>query len=177
MDRRGPHNAETGPGHRPPAAVDRGRRSGERGIVLLDVVLALAMLLMPARIVWPILPMNTSPARLVAWAEEIAALIETDRVSAARLGRTVTTRIDVRQKRFVGGAQGRTVKLPRDVGLDVVTNADCTVDPERFALGFAADGRSCGLSAVLVSPAGTKVKVSVNWLTGLVEGVGGRRGA
>jgi general secretion pathway protein H len=153
------------------------RRTGERGIVLLDVVLALAILLLSARIVWPVLPVNTSPARLVAWAEQIAALIETDRVTAARLGRTITTRIDVRQKRFVGGARGRAVKLPRDVGLDVVTNADCTVDHGSFALGFAADGRSCGLSAVLVAPAGTTVTVSVNWLTGLVEVVGGRRGA
>lgn len=153
-----------------------GERHGERGVVLLDIVLTLAVLLLSVRIVWPLLPFNTSPARLSAWTHEIAALIEADRVSAARLGRVVSTRIDVRQKLFVGGARGQTVKLPRDVGLDVLTTTDCTVDANRFAVGFAPDGRSCGLSITLVAPAGVATRIDVNWLTGLVEVAGGRRG-
>ena len=151
-------------------------RAGERGIILLDVVAALAILLLLARIAWPVLPSTSSPARLAAWSHEIAALIEADRVSAARIGRTVATRIDVRDRLFVGGARGRMVKLPADVTLDVVTTADCTVDGARFALGFAPDGRSCGLALALRGPSGATMRVTVNWLTGLVEVTGGARG-
>jgi Tfp pilus assembly protein FimT len=148
----------------------------EPGVVLLDVVLALAIVLMAARIAWPLLPTTTSPARLTAWSHEVAALIEFDRVTAARRGRPVVTRIDVRDRRFVGGANGQVVKLPRDVTLDIVTTADCTLDGDRFALGFAPDGRSCGMAAALRGPAGVAVQVTVNWLTGLVEVTGGVRG-
>ncbi len=156
---------------------DRTRaRTGKRGVILLDMVLAVAVLLLMVRIVWPILPTSTSPARLAAWTHEIAALIEEDRVSAARVGRVVATRIDVRDKRFVGGTRGGVVKLPRDVTLDVATTADCTVDGDRFAVGFAPDGRSCGLVVTLRAPAGVANRISVNWLTGLVEVTGGVRG-
>lgn len=151
-------------------------RRGERGVVLLDIVLTLAVLLLSVRIVWPLLPSRTSPARLIAWATEIAALIETDRISAARLGRSVATRIDVPRRVFVGGARGRVVKLPADVGLEVVTTEECTVEGDRFALGFAPDGRSCGLTMTLKAPAGPTALVTVNWLTGLVEVTGGARG-
>jgi hypothetical protein len=154
----------------------RDARPGERGIILLDVVLTLAVLLLSVRIVWPLVQVTTTPARLAAWAEEIATLIETDRLAAARAGRVVTTRIDVRDKIFVGGARGRVVRLPRDVTLDVVTTADCAVGGDRFALGFGPDGRSCGLSVTLLTTSGAARLVSVNWLTGLVEVVGGRRG-
>ena len=157
-------------------ATRRRGRHGEAGVVLLDIVLTLAVLLMTVRIVWPLIPTNTSPARLNAWANQIAALIEADRVSAARVGRAVATRIDVRRKTFVGGARGWTLNLPRDVGLEVTTTADCTVDGDRFVLDFAPDGRSCGLTLTLTAPAGVARGVSVNWLTGLVEVTGGVRG-
>ena len=151
-------------------------RSGERGVVLLDVVLGLAVVLLAARIVWPILPTTTSPARLSAWSHEIAALIEADRVVAARGGRPIATRIDVADRRFVGGARGQVIQLPRDVTLDVTTTAECTVDSGRFVLGFAPDGRSCGLMLVLRGPSGVATRVTVNWLTGLVDVTGGVRG-
>jgi hypothetical protein len=167
VERESPHSAERSAGD---------DRAGERGVVLLDIVLTVAVLLLTVRIVWPILPFNTSPARLMAWSHEIAALIEADRVQAGRVGHAVATRIDVRRKLFVGGTAGRTLQLPRDVGLDVLTTTECTVEPDRFALGFAPDGRSCGLSLTLTAPAGGATRVSVNWLTGLVEVTGGVRG-
>lgn len=146
-----------------------------RGVVLLDIVLTLAVMLLSVRIVWPLLPFDTSPARQTAYAHEIAALLDTDRITAARVGRVVTTRIDVRRKQLVGGASGWSLTLPRDVVLDVVTTADCTVDPDRFAIGFAPDGRSCGLALTLIK-AKRPVRVNVNWLTGFVEVSGGGRG-
>ena len=144
--------------------------------MLLDIVLTLAILLLSVRIVWPLLPFDTSPARLVAWTHEIAGLIEADRIAAARAGQVVATRIDVRGRAFVGGARGRQVKLPRDVRLDVITTSDCTVETDRFSLGFGPDGRSCGLSMNLSVPSGAATRLTVNWLTGLVEVTGGRRG-
>lgn len=143
--------------------------------MLLDIVLTLAVLLLSVRVVWPLLPFNTSPARQTAYAHEIAALIDTDRITAARNGAVVTTRIDLTRKLLVGGARGRNLTLPRDIEMEVVTTSDCTVDSSRFALGFAPDGRSCGLALTLTRGA-RPVRVDVNWLTGLVEVSGGRGG-
>ena len=153
-----------------------GANERRRGIVLLDIVLTLAVLLLSVRVVWPLLQVSTSPARLTAWSHEIAALIEADRVAAARRGRLVETRIDVRDRLFLGGARGQAVKLPRDVVLDVVTTADCSLAADRFAIGFAPDGRSCGLTLSLRIASGYSTRVSVNWLTGLVDVTGGGRG-
>lgn len=146
-----------------------------RGVVLLDMVLTLAVLLLTFRIVWPLLAFETTPARQTAYAHEIAAVLETDRVVAARRAAVVATRIDVRRRTIVGGATGRTVSLPRDLVLEVITTTDCTVEADRFAIGFSPDGRSCGVTMALVR-AGRVMRVSVNWLTGLVEVTGGRRG-
>lgn len=180
MARAGASNAEVRPGAGGPATARsgawRGGDAARRGVVLLDMVLTLALLILAFRVAWPMMSLATSPARLSAWTQEIAGLIEADRVSAARLGRPVATRIDVPAKLFVGGARGQVVKLPRDVALDVLSTADCTVDGDRFAVAFAPDGRSCGLSITLWVPAGVATRISVNWLTGLVEVTGGTRG-
>ncbi len=175
---RGANSAEPAPRRARRRARDGGddpRHAGQRGVILLDVVLTLAVLLLAFRVVWPLMPFTTSPARQVAYAHEIAALIDADRIAAARRGQVVTTRIDVRGKRFVGGAGGWSVALPSDVALEVLTTTECTVDPDHFALGFGPDGRSCGLSLGLARD-GRTIRVSVNWLTGLVEVTGGARG-
>lgn len=157
------------------ASLGDSRHAGRRGIILLDVVLTLALLLLAFRVVWPLMPFTTSPARQVAYAHEIAALIDADRIAAARRGEAVATRIDLRAKQIVGGAGGWSVTLPNDVTLEVLTTTECTVDPDHFVIGFGPDGRSCGLSLGLARD-GRAVRVSVNWLTGLVEVSGGARG-
>lgn len=171
MERRGPNSAEASA----PGIDSASSRPGERGVILLDVVLTLTIFLLAVRVIWPLLPVATSPARLGAYAQQIASLLEADRIVAARTGRVVTTRIDVRARTFLGGASGWVVTLPSDVVLDVTTTEDCTLDPGRFAIGFRPDGRSCGLLVGLAGP-GRTAGVLVNWLTGLVEVTGGARG-
>jgi Tfp pilus assembly protein FimT len=146
-----------------------------RGVVLLDVVLAMTVLGMIVAVAWSFAKPATSPARQRAYAEEIAALVTTDRVTAVRTGAAVATRIDVAGRRIVGGARGRLLRLPRDLDLEVSTTATCSRDDGGVVLVFAADGRSCGLRLTLARN-GFVTVVDVAWLTGAVLVTGGRGG-
>lgn len=156
----------------------RTRRTGtsdpRRGIVLLDVVLAMAVLAMVAALVWPMMRPSTSPSRQRAYAEEIATLMRADRLAARRIGSPVATRIDLARRVVVSGARGRTLRLPRDVDLEAVSTAACGRDGDVVEVRFAADGRSCGLRLAL-STGSRRQSIEVDWLTGAVDVTGGRR--
>lgn len=128
-----------------------------------------------AALVWPLAVPSTSPARLAALAEEAGLLLAEDRITAARSGRPVVTRIDPVARVVVAGSRGRVLRLPRDVDVDAVTTAACSGDDGSVALSFAPDGRSCGLRLVL-SRRQHRAGVEVDWLTGAVGVTGGGRG-
>jgi len=150
------------------ARPDDQGRSAQAGVIMLDMVLALAVLAMVVLLVLPSLPRGTTPARQAAYAQEIAAMLKSDRSSAARSGRDVATVVDVGERRIASGASGRSISLPRDLNLDVLASEICTLTPTMFAIGFAADGRSCG-AVISLSRANRDWRVRVNWLTGLVD--------
>src|SRR4051794_9777412 len=56
-------------------------RLGERGIVLLDLVIAMVLLSFLVLMVLPSLPHGTTPSRLGTYASEIAAVLKNDRTA------------------------------------------------------------------------------------------------
>jgi len=143
-------------------------RAGSRGVVLLDLVIAMALLSLLILLVLPYLSHGTTASRLGAYAAEVAALLKTDRSAAARSGHDVATQVDVTSKRVASGATGRKVSLPADVTLDLVASETCVLQADQFAVIFAPDGRSCG--AVVSLAAGPLVwRIRINWLTGFVD--------
>jgi general secretion pathway protein H len=141
---------------------------GERGIVLLDLVIAMALLSLLILMVLPSLPHGTTPSRLGAYTADVAALLKTDRSAAARAGREVATRVDLAGKRVASGATGRTVSLPDDVTLDLIASDACRLPEGQFAVVFAPDGRSCG-AVVSLSTRALVWRIRINWLTGFVD--------
>src|SRR5690242_15142673 len=87
----------------------------ERGVVLLDLVIAMALLSFLILLVLPSLPHGTTPSRLGAYAAEVAAVLKNDRTAAARSGREVATQVDLANKRIASGSSRRAVSLPADV--------------------------------------------------------------
>ena len=148
---------------------------GSAGVILLDVVIAMAVIALLLLLVLPSLPHETTPSRLGAYAAEVAALLKTDRSSAARTGREVGTRVDIAGKRIASGASGQAVNLPRDVTLDLVASDTCRNARGEFAVVFAADGRSCG-AVIRLAKSGLDWRIRVNWLTGLIDVVAPNRG-
>lgn len=150
-------------------------RSAQAGIILLDMVLALAIFGLLALLVFPTLPRGTTPSRQGAYASQIAALMKNDRTAAARQGREVATRVDVINRRISSGATSATVTLPPDVTLDVTASDLCADQPGRFAIVFSADGRSCG-AIIRIAKGELDWRIRVHWLTGHIDVVAPGRG-
>jgi len=144
-------------------------------VVLLDVVLALAVLAFVVLLVVPALPTGTTAARHSAYAMEIAALLKSDRTAAARSGRVFATQIDVPQRTIMSAASGRNVQLPSDLTLEVLASQVCPSAEGRFAISFAADGRSCG-AVIRISKGDQDWRIRINWLTGFVDVVAPQQG-
>ena len=150
------------------ADSDAGAASPQAGVILLDMVLAMAVFALLALLVLPMLPRGTTGSRVGAYAAEIAALLKIDRSAAARSGREVATSVDVASRRIASGSSRRTVTLPDDVTVDVVASTLCTAAPGRFAIVFAPDGRSCGAVIRLVKGE-RDWRIRINWLTGFIN--------
>ena len=146
--------------------------AGERGVVLLEIVCVLAIIALLAAIVLPAIPRATSPARLEAYAVEVATLITQDRNAAIRRRTQIATQIDPPARLIVSGATGRELRLPDDVVVDALLAARCGDRPAGRTIIFFATGSSCGGVVALRRP-GAGYQVRVNWLTGGVEVVAG----
>jgi general secretion pathway protein H len=162
----------SGAAHAEPAAAAGGSQDG---VILLDLVLAVAVFAFVVLVALPSLPQGTTPARHAAYALEVAALLKTDRTAAARTGREVATRIDVAERAVTGSANGQVILLPEDLNLEVVASDLCVAGPGRFAIVFAADGRSCG-AVIRISKGGRDWRIRINWLTGFVDVVAPQAG-
>jgi general secretion pathway protein H len=146
-----------------------------RGFILLDLVLALAVFGLIVLVAWPLIAPGTSAARHAAYALEIAALLKDDRTAAARLQTSVVTRIDVFERRVSSGASARAVVLPGDLALDVLASQICSLGSGRFAIAFAADGRSCG-AVIRIAKGERDWRVRINWLSGQIDVVASENG-
>jgi general secretion pathway protein H len=146
-----------------------------RGIVLLDLVLAMAIMGFLMLMIMPYLPSGTTTARHGAYALEIAAVLKTDRTAAARTGTEVATQVDVPSRTIISGANRTMVELPSDLTLDVIASDICTAGNGRFNIIFAADGRSCG-AVIRVGKGSRDWRIRVNWLTGFIDVVAPQAG-
>jgi general secretion pathway protein H len=137
------------------------------GFMLIDVVLALAILLLIAAVVWPMVGYGTSRTQQAATALDVATLLRVDRAAASRDGRPTGTRIDL-DERTVIGATGRRVRVPIDLAIEVTTSPLCIEGPRRFLIVFAPDGSSCG-GVVKLKKDSQIYAIHINWLTGIID--------
>jgi len=135
--------------------------------MLLDMVLALAIILMVAAIAWPAMPTGGNRALLSAAAMSVAAELRADRLAAAREGRPAATVIDL-SERSVTGASGRRVTFARGVEVAIKAGKSCEDGSARYRIEFQADGSSCGAEIRLLA-GGRQFTVRVDWLTGWVD--------
>jgi general secretion pathway protein H len=137
------------------------------GFILIDVALALAILLLIAAVVWPMVGHGTSRIQQAATALDIATLLRIDRAAASQDGRPTGTRIDLGERAVIG-ATGRRVRVPIDLAIEVTTSPLCSEGPRRFLIVFAPDGSSCG-GVVKLKKDGQIYEIRINWLTGMID--------
>jgi general secretion pathway protein H len=143
------------------------RKRGSSGFMLLDAILALSIALLLAIVIWPLVGARTAGAQIAAAALDITTLLRRDRTAASLQGRPSGTRFDL-SRRLVTDATGRSVEIPRDASLEVMTAPQCADGQQRFLITFAPDGSSCG-GVLTLREGSLAFRIRVNWLSGMID--------
>jgi general secretion pathway protein H len=140
----------------------------QAGFTLLEVVCVLAIVASLAALAMPAMPFGTSRQRLQAYALETAALLKADRSAAMRRQTAVSSRVDAGGRSIRSGADGRVVRMPKDVAMRAILPQRCSDRLAAQEIRFLPSGMSCG-GTLRLARQGTGYEVRVNWLTGGVD--------
>jgi general secretion pathway protein H len=143
-------------------------RAGQHGFTLLEMVCVIALIALIASVLLPLVPHQTSRARLQAYALQTAALLKADRSAAIGRGSDVSTLVDAHTRAIRSGASRETIRIPEDVRFDALLPQSCRSRATMSTISFFADGMSCG-GAIALSRFDTAYEIRVNWLTGRIE--------
>jgi general secretion pathway protein H len=142
--------------------------AGQTGFTLLEMVCAIAIIAILAAVLLPIVPRNTSRARLQAYALETATLLKSDRNAAIRARADVSTLVDAPSRAIRSGATSQTIRIPDDVRFDALLPQTCQQRAVLSTISFFADGMSCG-GTIALARLDMAYEIRVNWLTGRIE--------
>lgn len=131
------------------------------GFVLIEMMLALALVALLAALALPRARPFDGGAAIRAKAYEAAALLRADRDAARRSDRPVETVLDLGRRRLRSGASSDAVALPNAVALRLAAAA-----PGRVR--FYPDGRSSGGALTLGAGAGA-LSLEIDPLTSAVR--------
>ena len=143
-------------------------RVSEQGFTLLEMVCVLALIAMMAAVLLPLIPRNTSRARLQAYALQAASVLKEDRNAAIRRGTAVATLVDAGSRLIRSGATADMIRIPDDVHFEALLPRSCNRRESLSTISFFASGMSCG-GAIALTRLDVGYEVRVNWLTGRVE--------
>ena len=142
--------------------------AGERGFTLLEMVCVLAIIAMLSAVLLPLIPRQTSRARLQAYALEAAALLKSDRAASIRRRVEVATLIDTSTRTVRSGVGAAVLRVPDDVDFAALLPRSCNQRPNFSTINFFPDGLSCG-GAITLARADLRLEIRVNWLTGRTD--------
>jgi general secretion pathway protein H len=140
----------------------------QQGFSLLEMVCVIAIIALVAAVLLPMVPRQTSRARLQAYAMQAATLLKSDRSAAIRRGVDVATLVDPHARAIRAGASREMLQLPDDVRFDALLPQSCRQRAALSVISFFPDGMSCG-GTIALSRLGTAYEIRVNWLTGRIE--------
>ena len=143
-------------------------RVSEHGFTLLEMVCVLALIAMMAAVLLPLIPRQTSRARLQAYALQAAAVLKEDRNAAIRQGTAVATLVDAGSRLIRSGATAAFIRIPEDVRFEALLPRNCNHREALSTINFFASGMSCG-GAIALTRLDVGYEVRVNWLTGRIE--------
>ena len=142
------------------------RRAARRGVVLLDVILAMAVIALGAFVLLPAPRGSVGMTELQAEGIRVAATFREGRAAALRSRKPVNIAVDP-ERRVVSGPRG-AVEIRQGVAMVWVTSDQCPLSGGKRALRYLPDGRSCG-GVLTLSAGGASVRLRVDWLTGRVD--------
>lgn len=116
-----------------------------------------------ATLVLPHLVRPPGPVELRNAAEQIAAILRTDRNAALSRGRDVVSGVDLARGRVRSGVTGRVAEMPPGVKVTFVQSGR-ELGSSGVGIRFRADGGSSG-GVLTLSRRSFSCRISVNWLT------------
>jgi general secretion pathway protein H len=140
----------------------------EQGFTLIEMVCVIAIIAMLAAVLLPLVPRQTSRARLQAYAVEAATLLKADRIAAMRRGVDVTTLVDAGSRLIRSGTTSESIRIPDDVRFDALLPQSCRQRASLSTISFFANGMSCG-GTIALTRLDAGYEIRVNWLTGRIE--------
>ncbi len=139
-------------------------RLGGSGFALYELILAMAILALVAGIVFPRVARGPGQVELGTTAQEIAALLRSDRNAALRRRSEVVSRIDPALGTVTSGASGGGVRVPAGVEIEFVQSSR-EMRGSAGGIRFLPGGGSSG-GFLSLSRGAAGYDISVNWLTG-----------
>ena len=118
-------------------------QASERGFTLLEMVCVVALVAMVAATLVPLVPRNTSRARLQAYAIEAASLLKADRNVAIWRGADVSTLVDTSSRAIRSGATAQLIHIPDDVRFEALLPQSCRQRAALSTISFFADDETC----------------------------------
>ncbi len=138
----------------------------DAGYIMIELIAALVLMGLLALIAFPVLSQSTSAPRYRALLVDTATLLRQARNTAIARGEPAYVTFDHRRILFKSGS--RSVAVPRDVEVGLMTGSRCVASAESTQIVFRADGTNCGGVFRFVR-GGHAARIRTNWLTGHVE--------
>jgi type II secretion system protein H len=137
----------------------------DAGFTLLEVMAALAIVALLVSMALPGRGAETSTAALRGLSFRMVALLDADRYTARRTGRTIVATFDPQVRRVHSGASGASIEWPADVTIKARGMNPCTQESRNIAIVFYPDGYACG-DTIRLEVAQHFVDILVNQFTG-----------
>lgn len=150
-----------------PDRIRARKRAARRGVVLLDVILAMAVIALGAFVLLPAPRGSVGVTELQAEAIRVAATFRQGRATALRSRKPINISVDP-DRRLVSAQSGASVEIRQGIAMVWVTSDQCPLSGGKRALRYLPDGRSCG-GVLTLSAGGASVRLRVDWLTGRVD--------
>lgn len=142
-----------------------GRQSGSSGFTLIEVLVALAIMVLVVAIVVPLSWRNQQNAQAAASARQIVDALRLTRERAILDNRPADFVMDIRKDMYRAAGAASPAILPGNLKVSLSTTDDLVINDSAGVIRFFPDGSSSGGGVTLIGTDDRYI-VAVDWLTG-----------
>jgi general secretion pathway protein H len=143
----------------------------QAGYMLIEVVATLTITMLLIALIFPMVPLGTTPSRMLALASSSASLLRDARTASLAGHTEVSVRFDGVRRTLQAGSN--VVGIPADVDFSLTAGGACRASGHSAEIVFRPDGTNCG-GILRFSKDGRMFRARVNWVDGYIDVAEGR---